>query len=92
MSERAGEPQPAAARPPLAVVVVNWNGRKDLPDCLRSLSEGRFTRPRVIMVDNGSRDDSVAWTREHFPAVEIIETGGEPALGRRQQRRPAAAA
>ncbi len=59
----------------LAVVVVNWNGREDLPDCLRSLMDARFLDLRVIMVDNGSADDSVAWTRENHPEVEIIETG-----------------
>ncbi len=70
VSERSVGP-----RPPLAVVVVNWNGLADLPDCLGSLGGGSGPRPRVIMVDNGSRDDSVAWTRQHHPWVEIIETG-----------------
>lgn len=61
--------------PRLAVVVVNWNGREDLPECFHSLRDARFPNLRVIMVDNGSRDDSVAWTREHHPEVEILETG-----------------
>ena len=61
--------------PPLAVVVVNWNGRKDLADCFRSLLEDPYPGLRVIMVDNGSEDDSVAWTRLNYPGVEILETG-----------------
>lgn len=61
--------------PRLAAVVVNWNGRADLEDCLRSLRDSRYPQLRVIVVDNDSADDSVAWTREHHPEVEILETG-----------------
>ncbi len=64
-----------AALPPLAVLVVNWNGRKVLPDCLRSLSESSYPGLRLLVVDNGSKDDSVAWMRSHHPDVEIVETG-----------------
>ncbi|MBU8870467.1 MAG: glycosyltransferase family 2 protein [Gemmatimonadales bacterium] len=60
---------------PLAVVVLNWNGRHDLEDCLRSLRDSGYVGLRVLMVDNGSEDDSVVWTRKHHPEVEIIETG-----------------
>ncbi len=65
----------ASELPPLAVVVVNWNGRSELEDCLRSLRDATYPRLRVLMVDNGSRDDSVEWTRENHPEVEILETG-----------------
>lgn len=72
---------PGAARPadmslpPLAVVVVNWNGRADLADCFGSLADPDYPDVRIILVDNGSEDDSVAWTRMHHPEVEIVETG-----------------
>ncbi len=59
----------------LTVVVVNWNGRADLDDCFRSLTDCGYPSLRIIMVDNGSVDDSVSWTREHHRQVEIIETG-----------------
>lgn len=59
----------------LAVVVVNWNGRHDLADCFGSLRDSGFPSLRILMVDNGSVDDSVAWTSMHHPEVEIIETG-----------------
>lgn len=59
----------------LAVVVVNWNGRQVLADCFASLAEARYPDVRIIMVDNGSVDDSVAWTSMHYPQVEIVETG-----------------
>ncbi len=61
--------------PPLVVVIVNWNGLGDLRDCLGSLRDCRYPGLRVIMVDNGSTDASVSWTRRHHPGVEIIEAG-----------------
>src|SRR6266446_4750067 len=44
---------------PVAIIVLNWNGWRDTAQCLvtlRRLSYGNF---RVIVVDNGSTDDSV---------------------------------
>lgn len=61
--------------PPLVVVVVNWNGQADLRDCLGSLRDSRYPGLRVVMVDNGSTDMSVPWTRRHHPGVEVIEAG-----------------
>lgn len=61
--------------PSLCVLVVNWNGRGVLEDCLRSLRESGYPDLRVLMVDNDSHDDSVAWTRKHHPEVEVLETG-----------------
>jgi hypothetical protein len=57
------------------VVVVNWNGRAVLPDCLDSLHDAGDPDLRVVLVDNASSDDSVAWTRARHPRVEVIETG-----------------
>lgn len=67
--------RPRVPLPPLVVVIVNWNGLRDLRDCLASLRDCRYHGLRVIVVDNDSRDGSVAWTRQHHPGVEIIETG-----------------
>lgn len=59
------------AGPWLTVVVVNWNGRPLLADCLGSLARAG-AGVRIVLVDNGSTDDSTAWTRKHFPDVEIL--------------------
>lgn len=67
--------RPRGPLPPLVVVVVNWNGVADLRDCLASLRDNRYPGLRVILVDNGSTDGSVVWTRQHHPGVEIIEIG-----------------
>lgn len=60
----------------LAVIILNWNGRAYLEACLTAL-EGQSPAPdRIIVVDNGSTDDSVAFVRARFPRVLIRENGG----------------
>lgn len=64
-------PQPQ--RPPVAVVILNWNGRRLLGEFLPSVVQ--HTPPnvgRVIVADNGSTDDSVAFLSESFPSVEVM--------------------
>jgi GT2 family glycosyltransferase len=57
----------------IAVIIVNWNGRKFLPDCLSSISNQTYQNYRIILIDNGSSDDSVNFVRSNFPNAEIIE-------------------
>jgi N-acetylglucosaminyl-diphospho-decaprenol L-rhamnosyltransferase len=58
----------------LSIIIVNWNTRDLLIQCLRSIYETINTLSfEVIVVDNASTDDSVAVTRERFPHVKILE-------------------
>jgi GT2 family glycosyltransferase len=64
-----------ATEPSVWVVVLNWNGLADTLVCLASLRRLRYTGTRVLVVDNGSTDGSVAAIRRD-PAnggVEIVE-------------------
>lgn len=61
-------------RPAIAVVVLNWNGADDTLACVESLR--RSTVPiHIIVVDNGSTDDSVPRIRATSLADEIVLTG-----------------
>lgn len=45
--------------PPLvSAIVVNWNGASDLEDCLPSLSNQTYKDLEIVVVDNGSTDQS----------------------------------
>jgi GT2 family glycosyltransferase len=57
------------------IVVLNWNGCRDTFACLSSLQHLIYCNYRVLVVDNGSTDDSAQSIRRGFPAVELIETG-----------------
>jgi GT2 family glycosyltransferase len=61
-----------APAPSLLILIVSWNTRDLLRDCLRSLQP---TTPEwdVLVVDNASTDDSVAMVRREFPSVRLIE-------------------
>jgi GT2 family glycosyltransferase len=57
----------------LAVVILNYNTRALLHDCLLSLDPSRHNLSmRVIVVDNASTDGSAEMVRRDFPAVELI--------------------
>jgi hypothetical protein len=59
--------------PDVSVIVVNWNTRQLLADCLASLYETiRNLCIEVIVVDNGSSDGSVEMLRQRFPRVRLI--------------------
>jgi GT2 family glycosyltransferase len=58
----------------VAIVILNWNGWGDTRECLLSLRQaaGDFG---VVLVDNGSTDESVEMVRKEFPEVEVVENG-----------------
>ncbi|MBI1763073.1 MAG: glycosyltransferase family 2 protein [Acidobacteria bacterium] len=59
--------------PLVYVIVLNYNGAGWLNTCLASLRDTTYGNFRVILVDNGSQDDSVHMVRAAFSQVEIIE-------------------
>jgi GT2 family glycosyltransferase len=57
----------------VAIVILNWNGWKDTLKCLQSIHRITYDAYRVVLVDNGSSDESVAKFREYC--------GGEVEIG-----------
>ena len=56
----------------VTVVVLNWQRPDDTIACLESLHAAALGGARVLVVDNGSRDDSVARIRGRFPDQAIL--------------------
>jgi GT2 family glycosyltransferase len=63
---------PEEERNKVSIIVVNWNGERFLKDCLSALSGQSYGNREIILVDNGSADNSVRFARENFPAVKIV--------------------
>lgn len=61
-----------SSTPKVAVVILNWNGRKFLEQFLPSVTSGTYSNYEVIVADNGSADDSVAFLERQYPHVRII--------------------
>jgi GT2 family glycosyltransferase len=60
-------------KPLISVIVVNWNGKEVIKECLESLRNQTFRDFEVIVVDNGSTDGSVELIKALFPEVILIE-------------------
>lgn len=57
----------------LSIIIVNYNNRQFLADCLNSLkSAAHKAALEIIFVDNHSADDSVEFVKKNYPAVKVI--------------------
>jgi GT2 family glycosyltransferase len=57
----------------VAVVILNWNGRKHLEEFLPSVVRYSFLQGvEVIVADNGSTDDSVVFLKEQYPSINLM--------------------
>jgi GT2 family glycosyltransferase len=65
-------------RPIASVIVLNWNGKRFLGKCIASLLNQNASNYEVLLVDNGSADNSVELIRKNFggdPRLRIVELG-----------------
>lgn len=65
----------SSKRPTVAFIIVCWNNQALLKECFESIASQTFSNTVTVMVDNGSKDSSVAETRKSFPWVEVVEAG-----------------
>ena len=54
------------------VIIVNWDDKQYLSDCLTSVFEQAYKDFKVILIDNGSTDGSVEFVKENYSDVEIV--------------------
>ena len=61
--------------PLISVIVLNWNGRPFLEQCLGSILAQTYHPLEIILVDNGSTDGSLEFVKETCPDVKVIANG-----------------
>ena len=69
----------------VSIIVVNWNVRELLRECLRSTLEDGGVAPErmeLVVVDNDSHDGSVAMVRAEFPQLPLIANADNVGFGR----------
>ncbi|WP_102127679.1 glycosyltransferase family 2 protein [Deinococcus planocerae] len=59
--------------PPVTIVLINYNGWRLTDACLDSLRRLDYPAFQVVVVDNGSTDDSLARLRERWPDLDLVE-------------------
>jgi glycosyltransferase involved in cell wall biosynthesis len=58
--------------PQVSVVVVTRNRRSDLEEAIESLRQQTYDNIEIVIVDNGSVDDTVAVLREHYADIQLV--------------------
>lgn len=60
------------AAPFFSVIIPNYNGRRFLPTLLTALRQQTFRDFEVLLADDASSDDSVAFVESHYPEVRLL--------------------
>lgn len=61
--------------PLVCIVILNWRGADDTLACVASLRRLGYANFRILVLDNGSGDDSVTRIGEACPDLDLVETG-----------------
>ena len=59
----------------VTIAVLNYNGISKISDLFASTRKLNHAPAEIIMVDDGSTDDSVEWVKQHYPEVRVISRG-----------------
>ena len=59
--------------PKVAIVILNWNGVRHLRQFLPSVLTSIYPNLEIIVGDNASTDGSVAFLKQEYPAIKIIQ-------------------
>lgn len=61
------------ASPLISIIIVNYNGKEFLENCLKSVYESNYSNYEVILVDNASTDQSDIVAKEKFPKLNLVK-------------------
>src|SRR5712692_9258790 len=59
-------------QPSIAVIIVNYNGRQHLEACIDELLNASFRQEQIVLVDNGSTDESADLAKTTYPKIRLI--------------------
>ena len=82
----AGVTEEASAAPELAVVVVNWRTPTSTIESVSSLLEDGVDPSTIVVVDNGSEDDSCERFERELSGVRVLPLGKNEGFGRANNR------
>lgn len=63
----------SSLQPKVVIIVLNWNGKENTNECLKSLEHIDYLNCDVIVIDNASTDGSQTFLMENFPQITLIE-------------------
>ena len=59
--------------PSVAIVILNWNGKKYLEKFLPSVFNSTYPNMRVIVADNASTDNTISFLKDHYPQITVLK-------------------
>jgi hypothetical protein len=59
--------------PLVYIITINWNGIDDTIECLDSLKGITYPNCKIIVVDNGSKNNQAEKIKEKFRNIELIK-------------------
>ena len=57
------------------IITVNWNGWRDTLECLASLERLDYPNYEIVVIDNGSTNESESRIRRAYPSTTLLQTG-----------------
>ena len=60
-------------KPLISIQILNWNRADETQRAIKSAMDQTYPNIEVILIDNGSTDNSVALTKNNFPNINIVE-------------------
>jgi len=72
----------SSLQPLVAIVILNWNGRKFLEQFLPSVIASTYANKKIIVADNASSDDSISFLKKNYPQITIISNPGNEGFAR----------
>jgi GT2 family glycosyltransferase len=59
-------------KPLVSIIIINYNGKKLLKDCLESIKKINYPNYQIILVDNNSSDGTHEYVKENYPEISMI--------------------
>mgnify|MGYP006278183987 CR=1 FL=1 len=60
------------AFPRVSIIIVSWNAKSVVRECLPSVVETDYPNLEIIFADNASTDGTAAWIAREYPSVKIV--------------------
>lgn len=60
-------------KPLVSIIILNWNGKKWLKNCLPAVRKIKYNPIEVLVVNNGSTDDSESFVKKNFPEFKLVD-------------------
>ena len=70
--------------PLITISIVNLDGENYLSDCLNSIRQLNYPKDKIeiIVVDNGSKDNSIKFIESNFPEIKLIKNHHNPGFAK----------